>query len=81
MLKINWKHESLLKVCRSRTTLMAVGVLLADLIVEDLRSRFDQDGVKTADLTEHLVIMAAKKKPTVTVDSQHLPLKKARTDW
>lgn len=60
---------------------MAVGVLLADLIVEDLRSRFDQDGMKTVDLTEYLVIMAAKKKPTVTVDSQHLPLKKARPDW
>lgn len=45
-----------------------------DLVTEELKRRFDQDGMKTAALREKVVNQAAKKEQTVNVDSLHLPL-------
>lgn len=45
-----------------------------DLVTEELKRRFNQDGMKTAALREKVVIPAAKKEQTVNVDSLHLPL-------
>lgn len=35
-----------------------------DLVTEEVKRRFDQDGVKTAALREKVVIQAAKKEQT-----------------
>jgi len=45
-----------------------------DLVTEELKRRFNQDGMKTAALRETVVIKAAKQEQTVNVDSLHLPL-------
>lgn len=53
-------------VCCSRTTLEFFSA-------EELRRRFEQDGLKAAALGEQLVTMAARKEPTVTVGSCTFP--------
>ena len=45
-----------------------------DLVTEQLKRRFDQDGMKPAALREKVVIQAAKKEHTFYVDSLHLPV-------
>lgn len=45
-----------------------------ELVTEELKRRFDQEGMETAALREKVVIKTAKKEQTVNVDFLHIPL-------